>query len=162
MRPLTMRTKKTTDCQHQVNNPINMKNGNCANQVNLAELKTLVLDKCKIPISVSAMDTFDFLLNPLFWMSCWIPTNENSLINRGQNFKVFSDSVRFLTLIGLNYSSRFIKREDQKHWSRYPFSWISLIIRSILHIRSHRSLTTGWEIMKGSLSIKSFRWWEQV
>ena len=61
-----------------------------------AELKTLVLDTINPDweISISTMDIFNFLHNPF-----WVPTNESSLIDYAQNFKIISSSdktVHFL------------------------------------------------------------------
>ena len=54
-----------------------------------SEMKTLVLDILNLVrlISISTLSPFDFLLNPLFWISqCWVANNVYSLINLAQHF----------------------------------------------------------------------------
>ena len=53
---------------------------------NQRERKSLVLDSLN-PI-VSTVDTFNFLHNPLFWISLLNSTKESLLIDHGQNFKI--------------------------------------------------------------------------
>ena len=79
-------------------------------------------------ISLLNVNTFDFMPNPLFWISL-LDCNQSILL-RAQNFKISRASDwliefcnQFYTLSGYKLKIKIIlrlSRREVKHWSRYP------------------------------------------